>query len=100
MAFYLLYFLATFIATTFSSVVLVQKNVKITKFHVNSKIQMRYAITEVEAVVKNEHFEKREIFFDMDIPKGGVFSKSSPNHSFAFVTNFFECWARSDWLLI
>ena len=76
MTFYLLCFLATFLGTTFSSVVLVQKNIKITKFHVNSKIQMRYAITEVEAEVKNDHYEKREIFFDMDIPKD------------AFVSNF------------
>ena len=41
---------------------------EITKFHVDSQIQLRYAITDVETQIRNRHFETQEIFFDMFIP--------------------------------
>ena len=49
---------------------------EITKFHVNTKIQMRYAITNIETDVKNHHDDIKEVFFNMYIPKE------------AFVANF------------
>jgi len=49
---------------------------EIKKFHVNSKIQLRYAITNVEAQMQNKDSEEKEVFFDMYIPKE------------AFVSNF------------
>ena len=49
---------------------------KITKFHVNTKIQMRYATTKVETVVKNFKNENATASFDMYVPKE------------AFVSNF------------
>jgi len=49
---------------------------EIKKFHVNSKIQLRYAITNVEAKMQNRDSEAKEVFFDMYIPKE------------AFVSNF------------
>ena len=49
---------------------------EITKFHVNSKIQLRYAITDVETQMQNTKGVKKEVFFDMYIPKD------------AFVSNF------------
>ena len=49
---------------------------EIVKFHVVSQIQLRYAITDVETRIRNKHSEKKEIFFDMFIPKE------------AFVSNF------------
>jgi len=49
---------------------------EIKKFHVNSKIQLRYAITNVEAQMQNRDSEAKEVFFDMYIPKE------------AFVSNF------------
>ena len=49
---------------------------EITKFHVNSQIQLRYAITNVETQIRNRHSETKEVFFDMFIPKD------------AFVSNF------------
>ena len=52
------------------------KVAEIMKFHVVSKIQLRYAITDVETRIRNKHSEKMEIFFDMFIPKE------------AFVSNF------------
>ena len=51
-------------------------NAKITKFHVNTYIQMRYATTNVETLVKNFANEVSEVFFDMYVPKE------------AFVSNF------------
>ena len=54
----------------------VDENAEITKFHVVSKIEMRYAITNVETMVRNRHNETREVLFDMYIPKE------------AFVSNF------------
>ena len=49
---------------------------EITKFHVNTKIQMRYAITNIETSVKNNHNEISDVHFNMYIPKE------------AFVANF------------
>ena len=51
-------------------------NAKITKFHVNTNIQMRYATTNIETLVKNFANEVSEVFFDMYVPKE------------AFVSNF------------
>ena len=45
-------------------------------FHVKSKIQLRYAITDVETHLQNKHTETKEVLFDMFIPKE------------AFVSNF------------
>ena len=41
---------------------------EITKFHVDSQIQLRYAITDVETQIRNRHIENKEIFFHMFIP--------------------------------
>ena len=49
---------------------------EITKFHVNAKLQMRYAITNIETKVKNIHNETSNVHFNMYIPKE------------AFVSNF------------
>merc|ERR1711971_475726 len=49
---------------------------EITKFHVNAKVQMRYAITNIETKVKNIHNETSNVHFNMYIPKE------------AFVSNF------------
>ena len=49
---------------------------EITKFHVNAKVQMRYAITNIETKVKNIHNETSDVHFNMYIPKE------------AFVSNF------------
>jgi len=49
---------------------------KITRFHVNTNIHMRYAMTKVEMQVKNLASDTSEVFFDMYIPKE------------AFVSNF------------
>merc|ERR1711988_1700348 len=49
---------------------------EIKKFHVNSRIQLRYAITNVETQMQNKHSEAKEVFFDIYIPKE------------AFVSNF------------
>ena len=49
---------------------------EIRKFNVNSKIQLRYAITDIETRMQNRHNEAKEVFFDMYIPKE------------AFVSNF------------
>jgi len=49
---------------------------EIKKFHVNTKIQLRYAITNVETQMQNRHNEAKEVFFDLYIPKE------------AFVSNF------------
>ena len=51
-------------------------NAEITKLHVVTKIQMRYAITNVQTSVRNKYNDDREVFFDMYIPKE------------AFVSNF------------
>lgn len=52
------------------------KEARITKLLINTDIQMRYAITKVEAVVKNKNDFESEVFFDIFIPKS------------AFVSNF------------
>merc|ERR1711976_985555 len=49
---------------------------EITKFHVDTQIQFRYAITNIEAQIRNRHDEIKEVFFDMFIPQE------------AFVSNF------------
>ena len=49
---------------------------EITKFHVITNIEMRYAVTNVHTSVRNKYNEEREVFFDMFIPKE------------AFVSNF------------
>ena len=41
---------------------------EITKFHVDTQIQLRYAITDVETQIRNRHIENKEIFFHMFIP--------------------------------
>ena len=48
---------------------------EIKKFHVNSNIQIRYAITDVETEMQNIHSETREALFDMFIPKEAFVSK-------------------------
>jgi len=53
-----------------------EKAAEIKKFHVTSKIQLRYAITDVETQMQNRHSEAKEVFFDIYIPKE------------AFVSNF------------
>ena len=50
---------------------------EITKFHVNTNIQMRFAVTEVEAQIINSRPEEAEIVFEMYIPSN------------AFVSNFY-----------
>merc|ERR1711976_794207 len=49
---------------------------EITKFHVDTQIQFRFAITNIEAQIRNRHDEIKEVFFDMFIPQE------------AFVSNF------------
>ena len=49
--------------------------IEIKKFHVNSKIQMRYAITDVEAEMQNIHNDTWKAVFDMIIPKEAFVSK-------------------------
>merc|ERR1711962_687436 len=49
---------------------------EITKFHVDTQIQFRYTITNIEAQIRNRHDEINEVFFDMFIPQE------------AFVSNF------------
>ena len=49
---------------------------EITKFHVKAKVQMRYAITDVETKVRNNNNETSNVYFNMYIPKE------------AFVSNF------------
>ena len=49
---------------------------EITKFHVDTQIQFRYAITNIETQIRNRHNEVKEVFFDMFIPQE------------AFVSNF------------
>jgi len=52
------------------------QNTEITRFNVETEIQMRYAVTQVEMQVKNLASETDEVFFDMYIPEE------------AFVSNF------------
>merc|ERR1712223_2022873 len=52
---------------------------EIKKFHVNSKIQLRYAITGVETQMQNRHSETKEVFFDMYIPKEAFVSNLTMN---------------------
>ena len=54
-----------------------QREAEIKKFHVNSNIQMRYAITDVETEMQNIHSNTREVTFDMFIPKEAFISKFS-----------------------
>ena len=49
---------------------------EITKFYVDTQIQFRYAITNIETQIRNRHDEVKEVFFDMFIPQE------------AFVSNF------------
>ena len=49
---------------------------EITKFHVDTHIQLRYAVTNIETQIRNRHDEVKEVFFDMFIPQE------------AFVSNF------------
>ena len=48
---------------------------EIKKFHVNSNIQIRYAITDVETEMENIYSDTREALFDMFIPKEAFVSK-------------------------
>ena len=48
---------------------------EIKKFHVNSNIQIRYAITDVETEMQNFYSDTREALFDMFIPKEAFVSK-------------------------
>ena len=50
---------------------------EITKFHVKSRIQLRYAITDVETQIRNRHFLPKEVFFDMYIPEEAFVSDFS-----------------------
>ena len=54
-----------------------QGEAEIKKFHVNSNIQMRYAITDVETEMQNIYSDTREVTFDMFIPKEAFISKFS-----------------------
>ena len=54
----------------------IDEKAEMTKFHVNAQIQLRYAITDVEAEIRNLNRNTKEVFFDMFIPKE------------AFVSNF------------
>ena len=54
-----------------------QGEAEIKKFHVNSNIQMRYAITDVETEMQNIHSDTRKVTFDMFIPKEAFISKFS-----------------------
>merc|ERR1712038_264455 len=49
---------------------------EITKFYVDTQIQFRYAVTNIETQIRNRHDEVKEVFFDMFIPQE------------AFVSNF------------
>ena len=49
---------------------------KITRFHILTKIQLRYAVTQMETTIKNFHNETTEVVYDMYVP-----------HE-AFVSNF------------
>jgi len=53
-----------------------KKEIQITKFHVNTDIQMRYAVTKVTVQMKNPDSDSQEAVFDMYIPED------------AFVSNF------------
>merc|ERR1711971_499455 len=55
------------------------KEAEIRKFHVNSKIQLRYAITDIETRMQNRHSEAKEVFFDMYIPKEAFVSNFTMN---------------------
>lgn len=55
------------------------KEAEIRKFHVNSKIQLRYAITDIETQMQNRHSEAKEVFFDMYIPKEAFVSNFTMN---------------------
>ena len=48
---------------------------EIKKFHVNSNIQIRYAITDVETEMQNFYSDTREALFAMFIPKEAFVSK-------------------------
>ena len=54
-----------------------QGKAEIKKIHVNSNIQMRYAITDVVTEMQNIHSDTREVTFDMFIPKEAFVSKFS-----------------------
>merc|ERR1712141_414555 len=56
-----------------------EKEAEIKKFHVNSKIQFRYAITDVETQMQNRHSEAKEVFFDIYIPKEAFVSNFTMN---------------------
>ena len=47
---------------------------EINKFHVNSRIQLRYAITDVETELENRQNEAKEVFFEMYIPEKAFLS--------------------------
>ena len=55
----------------------VDEKAEMTKFHVNAQIQLRYAITDVEAEIRNLNRNTKEVFFDMFIPKEAFVSKFS-----------------------
>jgi hypothetical protein len=55
------------------------KDAEIRKFHVKSKIQLRYAITDIETQMQNRHSEAKEVFFDMYIPKEAFVSNFTMN---------------------
>ena len=50
---------------------------QIKTFYVSANIQMRYAISDVEAEMQNIHSDAREVIFDMTIPKEAFVSKFS-----------------------
>jgi hypothetical protein len=52
-----------------------KSSAEIKKFHVNSKIDMGYAITDVEVIMQNIHSTKSEAEFDMMIPNEAFVSK-------------------------
>ena len=50
---------------------------EIKEFNVVTKVQMRYAITNVQTVMKNKNNKSSEIIFDMYIPREAFVSKFS-----------------------
>merc|ERR1711962_361943 len=50
---------------------------EITKFHVDTQIQFRYAVTNIETQIRNRHDKVKEVFFDMFIPQEAFISNFS-----------------------
>ena len=64
----ILFFLANIWLAISGPTPLNEEKAEITKFHVITQIQLRYAITDVETHVRNRHNQAKDVFFDMFIP--------------------------------